>query len=135
MIMPGSGKVTERPWTDVERDALTEMASRHKLEPDELLALVGATAIDVQMNGTAKWEGVPANVWNYTLGGYQVLKKWLSYHEEPILGRALTGDEVLHFARNARRIAEILAMGPALDAAHTKARERAVPWVDGKPAQ
>lgn len=27
------------------------------------------------------------------LGGYQVLKKWLSYREESLLGRPLTRDE------------------------------------------
>ena len=73
--------------------------------------------------------------WIYTLGGYQVLKKWLSYREATVLGRALTGEEALHFAKTARRITEILCMGPALDAAHSKARNCAVPWVDGKPAE
>jgi hypothetical protein len=28
---------------------------------------------------------VPEPVWNYTLGGYQVLKKWLSYRESALL--------------------------------------------------
>ena len=27
-------------------------------------------------------------MWNYTIGGYQVLKKWLSYREARILKRA-----------------------------------------------
>ena len=26
-------------------------------------------------------DAVPAAVWEYTIGGYQVLKKWLSYRE------------------------------------------------------
>lgn len=51
-----------------------------------------------------------------------------------VLGRALTGEEALHFAKTARRITEVLCMGPALDAAHAEAGECAVPWVDGKPA-
>jgi hypothetical protein len=77
---------------------------------------------------------VAANVWAYTLGGYQVLKKWLSYREADVLGRALTGKESLHFAKTARRITEILCCGPALDAAHAKARNCAVLWIDGRPA-
>ena len=36
---------------------------------------------------------MPARVWSYTLGGYQVVKKWLSYREKALLGRGLTGEE------------------------------------------
>ena len=32
-----------------------------------------------------RWSNVPAAVWNYKLGGYQVLKKWLSYRESKVL--------------------------------------------------
>ncbi len=58
---------------------------------------------------------VPTNVWEYTLGGYQVLKKWLSYREEPLLGRPLYEDEARYFSQIVRRIAAILLLGPALD--------------------
>lgn len=135
IVMPGDGKTTERAWTDTERVALTTLAARHGVDLTSLLALIGEQAVDVHINADAKWEGVPTKVWAYTLGGYQVLKKWLSYREAAVLGRALTGDEALHFAKTARRITEILCMGPALDAAHALARECAVPWVDGKPAE
>jgi len=57
-------------------------------------------------------------VWEYTLGGYQVLKKWLSYREEPLLGRPLHEDEARYFSQVVRRIAAILLMGPALDASY-----------------
>ena len=134
IVMPGGGKATTRAWTDAERAALAGLAARHELDLDTLLALIGKQAMDVHINADAQWEGVPVKVWAYTLGGYQVLKKWLSYREAAVLGRALSGDEALHFAKTARRITEILCMGPALDAAHEQARDSAVPWVDGKPA-
>ena len=51
---------------------------------------------------------MPANVWNYRLGGYQVLKKWLSYRERKVLGRALRAEEVQYFSETARRIAATL---------------------------
>ena len=51
-----------------------------------------------------------AAVWRYKLGGYQVLKKWLSYRERPVLGRALRPEEVLYFAEVARRIMKILSI-------------------------
>ncbi len=53
---------------------------------------------------------MPTKVWSYQLGGYQVLKKWLSYREHEILGRPLTADEVQHFTDTARRIAAILLL-------------------------
>ena len=56
----------------------------------------------------ARWTNVPAAVWTYRLGGYQVLKKWLSYRERAILDRPLLPDEVQHFTDTARRIAAIL---------------------------
>ncbi|MBS3955992.1 MAG: hypothetical protein KGZ40_00450 [Clostridiales bacterium] len=31
------------------------------------------------LNDVACWRCVPANVWRYTIGGYLVIKKWLSY--------------------------------------------------------
>ena len=58
----------------------------------------------------ACWRNVPAAVWKYKLGGYQILKKWLSYRERGVLGRALTPQEVLELAKIARRISAILIM-------------------------
>ena len=44
----------------------------------------------------------------YKLGGYQVLKKWLSYRESKVLDRNLLPEEVQHFTDTARRIGAIL---------------------------
>jgi hypothetical protein len=50
------------------------------------------------------------------IGGYQVIKKWLSYREREILGRGLTTDEMRNVTDMARRIASILLLQPELDA-------------------
>jgi hypothetical protein len=71
--------------------------------------------VDIHLNATTRWKDVPAAVWSYTLGGYQVLKKWLSYRESALLGRALTPDEALDFTKHVRRIATLLALHPSLD--------------------
>ncbi len=76
----------------------------------------GEGFVDIHLNETTRWKDVPAEVWTYTLGGYQVLKKWLSYRESALLGRALTGDEAQDFTHHVRRIAAILAHRPQLDA-------------------
>ena len=96
-VMPGQGTSTERDYTSDERAALS----------DAVLTL-GRTTLDIYLNDRAYWKNVPAAVWNYKLGGYQVLKKWLSYRERQILGRPLTPEEVQHFTDTARRIAGLI---------------------------
>ena len=97
-VMPGQGRAAERIFTPDERTAM-----------DDALPILGETTFDVHLNHLAFWRNVPAAVWNYKLGGYQVLKKWLSYRERGILDRPLRPEEVQHFTETARRIAAILA--------------------------
>ena len=104
-VMPGQGRIVEREYTADERTALVGATGRSPLH--------GHTTFDVHLNGNAYWRNVPAAVWRYKLGGYQVLKKWLSYRERPILGRALAPEEVLYFAEVARRIGAIVAITDA----------------------
>ena len=98
-VMPGQGHAVERDYTAAEREALGDAAS-----------VLGVATVDVHLNDDARWSNVPAAVWNYKLGGYQVLKKWLSYRESKVLGRPLLPEEVQHFTDTARRIAAILMM-------------------------
>ena len=97
VVMPGAGRAVERAYTAAERAALN---TSH----------LGGATLDIYLNDHAYWRNVPAAVWNYKLGGYQVLKKWLSYRERPVLGRSLRPAEVQHFAATARRIAAILLL-------------------------
>ena len=96
-VMPGQGRAVERTFTTDERAALGNAA-----------LTLGESTVDVHLNDRAYWRNVPANVWNYKLGGYQVLKKWLSYREQRVLNRALLPEEVQHFTDTARRIGAIL---------------------------
>jgi hypothetical protein len=70
---------------------------------------------DVYLNKSACWKDIPAEVWDYTIGGYQVIKKWLSYREFALLGRALTPDEAREVTHMARRIAALILLQPELD--------------------
>ena len=98
-VMPGQGRTVERPYTDEESAALGDAA-----------AVLGDTTLNICLNDRAYWRNVPENVWNYKLGGYQVLKKWLSYREKKVLGRDLHPEEVQHFTDTARRIGAILLL-------------------------
>ena len=96
-VMPGQGSVEERPYTATELVAL-----------GDLIGILGETTFDIYLNDQAYWRNVPAAIWSYKLGGYQVLKKWLSYRERKVLDRPLLPEEVQHFTDTARRIAAIL---------------------------
>ena len=74
------------------------------------VAALGDTTFDVHLNEEAYWRNVPSAIWNYQLGGYQVLKKWLSYRELDVLGRKLHWKEIEHFTDTARRIGTLLAI-------------------------
>ena len=96
-VMPRQGRPVERPLTPAERTALGKAATA-----------LGNTTFDIHLNEHAFWRNVPAAIWHYKLGGYPVLKKWLSYRERRILERPLRPDEVQHFTNAARRIAAML---------------------------
>ena len=98
-VMPGQGRAVERAYTGSERVGL-----------GTALDALGETTYDIYLNDHAYWRNVPANVWTYRLGGYQVLKKWLSYRERKVLGRTLRAEEVQYFSEAARRIAAILSL-------------------------
>lgn len=76
----------------------------------------GEGFLDIHLNATTRGKDIPLETWQYTLGGYQVLKKWLSYREESILRRPLTQQEIEQFTHHTRRITALLAENGALDA-------------------
>ncbi len=79
--MPGKGKLVERHYNEAERESIQQGASLKGLATEQALAQLGVKTYDVYLNDNAFWSNVPENVWNFTIGGYQVLKKWLSYRE------------------------------------------------------
>jgi hypothetical protein len=117
VTMPGKGYVIERGYTEKEQVSL-----------GDAVRLLGDRTCDVYLNEFAYWSNIPLRVWEYTIGGYQVMKKWLSYREEKLLGRPLTKEEVRYVQEMARRIAAILLLEPALDANYQNVKAHAFPW-------
>ncbi len=103
-VMPGRGRIVTRAYAPDEAATQAEAA------------LLGAHTNDVFLNDAAYWRNIPDTVWSFTIGGYQVLKKFLSYREHPLLGRALTAAEVRYVRDVARRLAALRLMTPELDA-------------------
>ena len=90
--------------------------------------LPGPSTQVVFLNDTACWRNVPEKVWDFTLGGYQVMKKWLSYREHALLGRALTPDEARDVTHLARRIAALILLQPELDASYQRVKADTFTW-------
>ncbi|MBW3625422.1 MAG: hypothetical protein KY468_18660 [Armatimonadetes bacterium] len=128
ITMPAKGKTVPRDYTPDERAAILDGAATLGLSPEAAFRHLGETTRDVYLNDTAYWKNVPERVWTYTIGGYQVIKKWLSYRERPLLGRALTSDEAREVMQMARRIAALLLLEPALDANYAAVKENLYPW-------
>jgi hypothetical protein len=130
VTMPGKGRAVERPYTPDELAACAQGAEALGLTPEQALDLLGHTTLDVYLNDRAFWRNIPKNVWTYTIGGYQVIKKWLSYRERPLLGRDLKPEEARYVSEVARRIAAILLLGPALDGNYRAVKGSTLNWSD-----
>jgi hypothetical protein len=126
--MPGSGLAKAREFTEAEKQAIGEGAIELGIELDEVLSIWGGSAVDIYLNNESHWATVPLAVWEYTVGGYLVLKKWLSYRETVVLGRDITKDEVREFTHMVRRIAAMLLMEPVLDANYVAVKSAAYAW-------
>jgi hypothetical protein len=115
--MPGKGKTTERPYTPQEAKTLTDS-----------LAVLGEKTVDVYLNDLVCWRNIPARVWDYTISGYAVIKKWLSYREKELLGRSLTVDEARYVTEMARRVAALMLLGPQLDESYRTVAKKPHEW-------
>ncbi|MBM3748998.1 MAG: hypothetical protein FJW34_24790 [Acidobacteria bacterium] len=128
ITMPARGKVVERPYDPQERAAIEQGCEALGLTADEATALLGDIALDVYLNEKAYWKNVPVRVWEYTIGGYQVIKKWLSYREKKLLGRSLTVEETRYVMEMARRIAALLLLTPELNANYEAVKRAPCTW-------
>jgi len=65
----------------------------------------------VHVNPEKWFTGVPPEVWEYHIGGYQVSEKWLKDRK----GKELSSEEVAHYARVVTAIAETISIQQSLD--------------------
>jgi hypothetical protein len=127
VTMPAKGKLVKREYTADENAAFAEGALALDMSAADLTSLLGDTTFDVFLNGNVYWKNIPSNIWEYTLGGYQVIKKWLSYREKELLHRSITKDEARHVTDIARRIAALLLLVPQLDANYAAVKRSTYP--------
>ena len=113
--MPGKGKHVERPQRD-----------------KRLRKAFGKATLDIYLNEVAYWSNIPRPVWEFYIGGYQVMKKWLSYREKVLLERGLTVEEVEYVTETARRIAAIILLQSDLDANYEQVKRNTYDWPAGE---
>jgi hypothetical protein len=123
-IMPGGGHVEPHDgWPEPSELATALRAvSRHTGDP---LALLGSP-LRVFLNDQTFWALVPSAVWEYRIGGYQVVKKWLSYRQLTILGRPLTVDESRHVTNMIRRLTTLVLLTEELNRNYRNCRHGAL---------
>jgi len=139
VTMPGKGKLETRPFTADEAagragsplpaadcNESVRVGEERRARSDA--PYLGPATHDVFLNETAYWRNVPEKVWDYTIGGYQVIKKWLSYREFELLGRALTPDEAREVTHMARRIAALILLQPELDKNYQAIKAATFDW-------
>jgi hypothetical protein len=112
-VMPGAGKY------DVHERAATDSEGLTDVDRDAL----GEQVLDIYLNDHARWRGVPGAAWDYKIGGFQVLRKWLSYRDKRVLGRDLTTDEARAFTTITRRLTALVLLGPNLDTNYLQAAD------------
>ncbi len=138
VTMPGKGKLQTRACTAEELSVVAAVGRPPQTSGDPVTGglpsaatpLLGPATHDIYLNGSACWQNVPEKVWDYAIGGYQVIKKWLSYREFALLGRALTPEEAREVTQMARRIAALILLQPELDANYLRVKSKTFGWID-----
>lgn len=128
VTMPGKGLIVQRAYDKSELDALRNAAEARGLSLSKAISVLGEDTRDVYLNDKAYWKNIPAHVWEYYIGGYQVIKKWLSYREQELLGRGLKSEEAREVTGMARRLGRIVLLQPVLDANYQLAAKHVYAW-------
>jgi hypothetical protein len=128
VTMPGRGDARERDYEPEELEAISAIAKELNITDEQALKLLGRTTYDIHLNEVVCWKNVPSGVWDYYIGGYQVIKKWLSYREKKLLGRDLKPEEARYITDVVRRLATIILMGPELDDNYQKVKANCYDW-------
>ena len=107
----------------------SELVALHLMESPKLAELItifpgkGSNVVEkvrytddnrrVWINPLQYFEGVPREVWEFHIGGYQVLEKWLKDRK----GRELSWDDLQHYQKIAVALKETISIMAQIDAA------------------
>ncbi|MHB8753792.1 MAG: type ISP restriction/modification enzyme [Candidatus Acidiferrales bacterium] len=91
-----------------------EQAGDHTVEKvryAEPNAKVGIEGGRVYINGAQYFDGVPKEVWEFQIGGYQVCEKWLKDRK----GRKLSSDDIDHYQKTVVALNETIRLMREID--------------------
>jgi predicted helicase len=103
----------------MEQDGATIARPRYPIQGSNVVEKVeyreahDETVGRVYINATQYFEGVPLEVWEFHVGGYQVCQKWLKDRK----GRVLDYDDVVHYQRVVTALAETIVLMERVDEA------------------
>ncbi|MDD5243717.1 MAG: N-6 DNA methylase [Syntrophorhabdaceae bacterium] len=82
----------------------------------------------VSINPSQYFEGVPDEVWQYQVGGYQVCEKWLKDRK----GRTLSLDDTKHYSKIVTSLQKTIAIQKEIDLIYPAVEENTIKFEKGK---
>jgi hypothetical protein len=132
-VMPG--KAVERAYTPDEIDRIAKMAEALGFTLDQALAHLGPHTRNIDLNDAVSWLKVSARARDGIVGGYRVMKKWLSCREHDLLRRLLSVEEAREVPNIARRLTALVLLEPALEADDAAVKAALFDWGLWQPAR
>ena len=126
-ITPAGGLLKKRKWSNEEQGKLRKVFSSMGIAESRGFELLG-DAVDIYLNASNYWKGVPVSAWECRIGTQQVINKWLSYRERDILKRDLSIGEARHVTEMVQRLTVLILMGDSLDANYKNCCDNACEW-------
>ena len=124
-VMPGHGSTTRQDFSDAEEALLRSIASWAQCSEASLQAIIAQGAQHIHLNPGTFFASVPTAAWEYKIGGFLVLKKWLSYRDYSVSNRSLDTTEARLFQNMVIRLTIIALLGDRLDANYRAAKDDA----------
>ena len=99
----------------MESPLLNNLITKYEVKGEHLVEKINydEKTQRVSINKTQYFEGVPPEVWNFQVGGYQVCEKWLKDRK----GRKLTIDDITHYQKIIVALKETIRLMNEIDEA------------------
>ena len=98
----------------MKSDKLYNLITEFKGKGDYIVATIGKNSYDkgvLKINKSQYFDGIPEEVYNFHIGGYQVCQKWLKDRK----GRTLTEEEIEHYQKIVVAINETIHIMKKID--------------------
>jgi uncharacterized protein with von Willebrand factor type A (vWA) domain len=99
----------------MESPELDNLITEFKGAGDNIVVAIGKNSYKdgkLSINKTQYFEGIPEEVYNFYIGGYQICQKWLKDRK----GRELTEEEIEHYQKIVVALNETIRIMEEIDA-------------------